>query len=286
MQLDYKILWIDDEKDSVETQAELLNDFLGAQGFVLKKFWAKDKKTLEDLLSTTIDFDFIFVDNSFNDEDLGLDFIEQLRANKVYADILFYSSIASVAKLKEEAIKKSIQSVYIYTKSAINADHSLFENIIQYRINKEMDASSLRGIAMSEIAVFDQEILNILKNNDMKKNILLKIKEQKSNHCDLCFAPEEKVWEMVDSEKGTIIFNSSSRKDVLHSKLLKGKEQYKKEYCEIRDNYHNELLLIRNKLAHQITDFLSKEEKILFRKNLIKFRDIFNKLKDELCPKP
>lgn len=283
MQLDYKILWIDDDKDDVETLAESLGDFLQSQGFVLKKFWAKDKKSLEDLLSTTIDFDFIFVDNSFDDEELGLAFIEQLRDNKVYADILFFSSVAAKEKLKQEATKKSIQSIYIYTKTEITRDPSLFENIIQYRINKEMDNASLRGIAMSEIAMFDQEILDILKSNNMKKGIISKIKEQKSDHCKLCLASDDEIWSIVDSEQGTMIFNSSSRKDVLHSKLLKGKVQYTSEYNEIKDNYQNELLSIRNKLAHQLADFLSLDKKILFRQNLIKFREIFDKLKKELC---
>ncbi len=283
MRLDFNILWIDDDADSVETQAELLNDFLNAQGFVLKKFWAEDKETLNKILTQTKDFDFIFVDNRFNDEKLGLNFIEELRNNKIYADILFFSGTGSVASLKEEAVARAVQSIYIYTKSDINSDHSLFKNIIQYRINKEMDINSLRGIAMSEIAIFDQEILDILKINNMKNDILLKIKEQKSDHCKLCLSADDEIWKLVDSEKGTMIFNSNSRKDVLHSKLLKGNNLYIKEYEEIKDNYCNELLAIRNKLAHQFIDNLSLDEKILFRKNLIKFREIFKKLKDELC---
>ena len=283
MQLDYKILWVDDDKDDVETLAESLNDFLQSQGFVLKKFWAKDEKSLEDLLSTTIDFDFIFVDNSFDDEELGLDFIEQLRNKKVYADILFFSSVASKEKLKKEAIRKSIQSIYIYTKTEITRDPSLFENIIQYRINKEMDTASLRGIAMAEVAEFDSIIWDIIKSHSNCKDKLADIVKacRHSKYRELRNKDAEYIWQKID-EKGTAIIDSYNMHNFLCKKILKSETlNCVNEINECSKGYP-EVLHKRNLLAHG-REAMELSEHIEFRKDLIKFREIFNKLKQELC---
>lgn len=284
MRLDYKILWIDDDKDDVETLAESLNDFLQSQGFVLKKIWAKDEKSLEDLLSTTIDFDFIFVDNSFDDEELGVEFIEQLRNKKVYADILFFSSVASKEKLKKEVIKKSIQSIYIYTKTEITRDPSLFENIIQYRINKEMDTASLRGIAMAEVAEFDSIIWDIIKSHSNCKDKLADVVKdcRQSKYQELRNKDAEYIWQKID-EKGTAIIDSCHMHKFLCEEILKDKKlRYVEEAHECSEAYHPKILKKRNLLAHK-RDCMGIDEQIEFRKDLIKFREIFNKLKQELC---
>ena len=149
-----------------------------------------------------------------------------------------------------------------------------------------MDNSSLRGIAMAEVAQFDKKILSILKDNNLDEKIVEKVKEQQNNCVQMCAKNDDEILSLVYSIKGTMILNSKSRKDILHSKILKNRKDVEEEYKEIKDNYENEILDIRNSLAHQIERTLNEEEKIEFGKNLIKFRKIFAKLESELCKKP
>ncbi|MBP3402340.1 MAG: hypothetical protein J6L82_00350 [Alphaproteobacteria bacterium] len=280
MRLDFKILWIDDEKDSVDTQAELIDSFLKDQGFTLEKIWAKDKETLDKLLSETKDFDFIFVDNKFNDKDLGLKFIETLRENNVYADILFFSSTTSAAVLKEEATKRSIQSIYIYTKTDINDDDSLFTNIIQYRINKEMDLYSLRGIAMSEVAEFDSKIWDMIKSkeNSLKSSLASAVKKFRSDKYDeYKDKTEEKIWNDIN-KNGTAVFDSFHMHKFLCTNFLNNPEISSSSEAEkCKNDYHEDILKKRNALAH-CRDQMTTEEQLEFRKKLIEFRKIFNTL--------
>lgn len=285
MYLDYKVLWIDDNIEGVKSQQETLEGYIKEKGFEFKPFHALNENTLAEIIADDINFDFIFIDNNFNDIPRGAEFIKSLRAKKVFSDILFYSGVATVANLNDIVKANNLQSVYVYSKLDITNDISLVTDIMDYRINREMDDSSTRGIAMSEIAKLDGIIWKIIEKNVVQKEIAEKIKEQKREHCKMCWDTDENLCSLAASNKGTMVLNSLSRVNVLNSKVLKGKHIYVDKYTEIKDNYQKELLDVRNVLAHQIDISLEDEEKITFRSNLIKFRKIFNELADDLCKK-
>lgn len=204
---------------------------------------------------------------------------------KIYTNIVFYTNVTD--KLQQEIQDKKLDGVYFFDRTQLEIEdlEDLFA-LIDFFIKKDMDNSSLRGIAMAEVAQFDKKILSILKDNNLDEKIVEKVKEQQNNCVQMCAKNDDEILSLVYSIKGTMILNSKSRKDILHSKILKNRKDVEEEYKEIKDNYENEILDIRNSLAHQIERTLNEEEKIEFGKNLIKFRKIFAKLESELCKKP
>lgn len=287
MKLDYKILWIEDDQGWITSVKSEIERFIQSKGH---------NPIFE--IPSSIDTDYI-KNNSFDEYDLmlidytlpglskdsGDKLIEKIRAKKIYTNIVFYTNVTD--KLQQEIQDKKLDGVYFFDRTQLEIEdlEDLFA-LIDFFIKKDMDNSSLRGIAMAEVAQFDKKILNILKDNNLDEKIVEKVKEQQNNCVQMCAKNDDEILSLVYSIKGTMILNSKSRKDILHSKILKNRKDVEEEYKEIKDNYENEILDIRNSLAHQIERTLNEEEKIEFGKNLIKFRKIFAKLESELCKKP
>ncbi len=287
MKLDYKILWIEDDQGWITSVKSEIERFIQSKGH---------NPIFE--IPSSIDTDYI-KNNSFDEydlmlidytlpglsEDSGDKLIEKIRAKKIYTNIVFYTNVTD--KLQQEIQDKKLDGVYFFDRTQLEIEdlEDLFA-LIDFFIKKDMDNSSLRGIAMAEVAQFDKKILSILKDNNLDEKIVEKVKEQQNNCVQMCAKNDDEILSLVYSIKGTMILNSKSRKDILHSKILKNRKDVEEEYKEIKDNYENEILDIRNSLAHQIERTLNEEEKIEFGKNLIKFRKIFAKLESELCKKP
>ena len=286
MKLDYKILWIEDDESWIESIKSEIEKFIKEKGH----------NPIFDI-PQTIDKNY-FAQNNFNEYDLmlidykleklsddtGDKLIEKIRSKKIYTNIVFYTSVTD--KLREELTDKKLDGVYLFDRNQLEIDNlEDLCNLIEFFIKKDMDTFSLRGIAMAEVAQFDEEILNILKNNNLYKEIIKKAKQQQENTYKTFSKKNSEILSLVFSDKSTMILSSKSRKDILHSKILKDKTHLKNEYNEIKDNYEKEILNIRNNLAHQKDSTLSENDKIKFGKDLIKFRKIFNILKEELCKK-
>jgi hypothetical protein len=150
-------------------------------------------------------------------------------------------------------------------------------------LNKELDTNVMRGIAMAEVAKFDAHILDILQMEEekYKPHIITKIKDKTIERYNKIKEPnaDEEIWIIVsDPDKSTLYFDSSMRKDVFHSNVLKSIGSLKDCYNAIKDKYGVDVLKKRNILAHQIEPKLSDEEKKQLRIDIIKFREIFGEI--------
>lgn len=293
MRLDYKILWIEDDiswKKSIQNDIE---KHIHDQGYnpIIVAPELIDRTYIEH--QDFKDFDIMLIDYALKSlsQENGDELIKKIRNKKIFTNIVFYSS--DPERIKSETSDKKLDGVYIFDRTQLEKDGiEDFFDLIDFFMKKDMDLSSLRGIAMSELADFDKIIWNILKTEKCKKAVCEKIKKQKKNNYEeIKDLSEDMLWEMVN-EKGTAILDSSTRKDILHSKILKTKYSCdtkcsKREDCylEILNKYSLEVLDIRNKLAHLSNDADLPENRITFMKNLIKFREIFKKMEICLCNK-
>jgi hypothetical protein len=283
MQLDYNILFIDDDgfEGFMGVLKTALETYLQDNGFLLQGVEVKSENDLDVQLSSNVNYDIIFVDNRFDDKECRIDFIKKKKNKKIYADIVLCTAQPDNELKKLINAETALHGFYYIRKG-----NSLYEHvydIINFRLNKVLDTNVMRGIAMAEVAKFDAHILDILKREEekYKPHIITKIKNKtKERHNKFQEANmDEEIWGNVsDPDKSTLYFDSSMRKDIFHSHVLKSIDKLKECYTAIKDNYKNNVLDKRNVLAHQIEPKLSDDEKKQLRIDIIKFRKIFEKI--------
>lgn len=285
MRLDYKILWIEDDSAWRSSITPSIKRHIMDKGFN-PNIEAPDKLTLDINETSYKDFDLMLIDYNLKSifKDNGDALIQKIRKHKIFTNIVFYSS--DIEKLTREIKDKKLNGVYIFERRQLDLDKidDLYE-LIDFFLEKEMDTNSLRGIAMSEVSDFDAKIWNIIKahETDIKLELASAVKQSKlQKYKEYKDRDENKIWSDVE-KKGTAILDSYHMHKFLCDKIL-DKLTTCPDIEKCKHHYHLDILKKRNELAHCRT-IMSTEEQINFRKDLIKFRGIFNKLEELSCPK-
>lgn len=287
MQLDYKILWVEDNEGWKASIAPEIKRHIEDKGFnpIIETPSKEMLSRFDNGLYKNIDLMLIDYNLKYMSTDNGDALIQKIRRHRIYTNIVFYSS--DMERLDREIKEKKLSGVYIFDRRQLDLDgiEDLFE-LIDFFLEKEMDNNSLRGIAMSEVAEFDSKIWNIIKTqeSDLKSDIADVVKNFRlKKYNEFKDQDADRIWESID-KKGTIVLDSFHLHKFLCDKILSILERTS-DIEDCMNNYHSDVLTKRNDLAHskKIMDY---SEQIYFRKDLIKFRKIFAKLESELCKKP
>ncbi|GAA2849012.1 CheY-like chemotaxis protein [Aminobacter aminovorans] len=156
MNLDFRLLIIDDHPDSISDAILILKDYLDGMGFTLSTTIATDLseagiKTLAK--KSGKDFDLVVVDyNLGRTDNNGVMAAAQIRRQLLYTDIVFYSS-DSTLDLFNELAKKKVVGVFIADRTR-DLD-AAFVGLADTIIGKAVDLNHMRGIAMAEVAEMD-----------------------------------------------------------------------------------------------------------------------------------
>lgn len=287
MQLDYKILWVEDNEGWKASIAPEIKRHIEDKGFnpIIETPSKEMLSRFDNGLYKDIDLMLIDYNLKYMSTDNGDALIQKIRRHRIYTNIVFYSS--DMERLDREIKEKKLSGVYIFDRRQLDLDgiEDLFE-LIDFFLEKEMDNNSLRGIAMSEVAEFDSKIWNIIRTqeSDLKSDIADVVKNFRlKKYNEFKDQDADRIWESID-KKGTIVLDSFHLHKFLCDKILSILERTS-DIEDCINNYHSDVLKKRNDLAHskKIMDY---SEQIYFRKDLIKFRKIFAKLESELCKKP
>lgn len=279
MQLEYKILWADDNGDNIEAFSHPIIDFLEEEGFVSKLYPCRTKTELENSINLNMNYNLIVLDFKFNDKPVGTDFIKYIREKNIYSTIILYTAAKDV-KLPEEVFKSKVQNVYTLTKHEIAEDRTLISNIIHYDLYKDLDINSMRGIAMAEVTNMDKLIWEIIVQEEIpQEHILTYIRSNKEkNYKKFKDEKDNEIWKELNKEnRSTVHFSSDERATFLKDYLETLSLVELKEFIESIENYRTEIITPRNKLAHQNTyeDMSIDERNTKFqelRKNIIKHK--------------
>ena len=107
MKLKYKILWIENEKDWVESIEDQIQDYLEDMGFDYeKKLISKEEKDID-----YNDYDLILMDLNLADQPNGAELISKIRNLGAYTDVVFYSAMG-VDDLRTKGKEKELEGVY------------------------------------------------------------------------------------------------------------------------------------------------------------------------------
>lgn len=272
MNLSYRILWIEDDSDFVESfDTEAIEKHVADQGFAP----SIDLRTTPEQISEAVDgtqYDLLIIDYNIAEGDLhGSDVIRQVRDSGCPTEVLFYSNNGA-AELRQIAATQELEGVFF---SGRDRDQLLrkITNVFDLTVRKVIDVENMRGIVMSGVAELDHLVTDVIraihnsldtgKQVDLCKKLLgklrptvkhLKILVKEPDHVhfgeiealiDVITTLDPADFEVLVSDRS---FDSSKRVDMAYS--LCGNHEHLKSHKAGINNIKN-MLLWRNALAHQ-----------------------------------
>ncbi|WP_315012041.1 hypothetical protein [Capnocytophaga leadbetteri] len=298
MKLEYKILWLDDNKKAIEedSYSSEIEEHLREKAFIPEIVLVDHKDEFFRNLDS-VDFDLILTDFNLNDTDTGDKIIQQVRNRSIFTEIMFYSA--------QSEIKNTInldRITFLDTSKTTSKNHyqDVIEkaiSLIDLTIKKFENIVVMRGMIMQETSSLDTTIENIVN-----KYIATLDEENKKLFLDDIFINIEKnVKEKYDKAqskkynkilKDNVLFSSDQKIKVLGKILIELKSE------DFSNGYSEDIILNRNKLAHAelIKNeqdkycFKSKGNKIIFdevfcqniRKDLIYYREKIENLQEKI----
>lgn len=248
MKLTYSILWFDDDQGSFESiEMDYIRDEISSLGFFLKVVPVHNAADFNNH-SPFKDFDMIIVDFNLGDEQ-GDTFIEKVRSNDVYSEIIFYS-FAEATDLWKAIHDKQLEGVFVTNKKSIE---SKVIRVARQSVRKVLDLENMRGIVMSEVGDLDALLEDIFVkamdgiSAEKQQDIFERFHEKTSEHQERFAAslatfqkaPSiESLLALCDSDKRWQNFNRVRK----HHELLSDKK--------LDGDYSKEILWPRNCLAH------------------------------------
>ena len=280
MNLDYKILWFEDEPASFNAKQRLVKRIVENFGFN----FPTPRNEIDGANIDTINFgfyDLIISDLKLNNVE-GTALLERIRDDKgIYTEVVFYSSIGEAA-LREELKKFEIDGVYCADRTNENFIEKV-EKVIETTIKKVQDVNNTRGLVIAETILLEKKIEAILLGyfNETEKiveskkvELLQNIHSKKIEKHTLDIAELEKVEfknikTLIDNEILTASNSFDAINSILKSEIKElgiamnvgGLPKEKRVVIESKreeillmktelNSFRDEILKIRNTLAH------------------------------------
>ena len=269
MQINYKILRIEDEKAFVESEIEFIKEYLEELWFILE-YENPEKYEKKDFSS----YDLIVVDYNLAEGRFWQDIIQLIRKEEFYREILFYSWDG------EDALRDLVKHLdWVYCASKDSCGEKL-KGLISNTIRKTQDINNLRGLIMAETSEIDEVIKTIIKEMAKTNIEECKIKERKdklNKYYQKCIDAVEKFNlpedfdEFIDSKYVSAFFAYTTLKSFIGASL----SQERKEKL---DSYQTEIIEPRNNFGHTNNiNPLQESEYTNFRKKIKDYKDFFHR---------
>ena len=308
MKITYNILWVENEKDWLESIADEIKDFVDELGFKLSYEVASAKSDIPGYNK----YDLILMDLNLASEPTGDEIIQEIRELNLYTDVVFYSAngIDSIRAIGRE---KGLEGVY-YSGRKTAFFLEKVKGVIMTTIRKTQDLTNLRGLVMAEVSELDvmmSEILSIFLVSDenlQKFHSKVTSDREKTVHkwlehpkckkdCTLLLRnePASEVVKKLDASQKARGINL-----VLKTLESQGQHLYVSSNGKgFMDNYDMDIIRMRNNLAHcQSVETesdgkeilktrngdicFSFEEIVTIRKNIVSYHSLFDQLLTEL----
>lgn len=269
MQINYKILRIEDEKAFVESEIEFIKEYLEELWFILE-YENPEKYEKKDFSS----YDLIVVDYNLAEGQFWQNIIQLIREEEFYREILFYSWDG------EDALRDLVKHLdWVYCASKDSCGEKL-KGLITNTIRKTQDINNLRGLIMAETSEIDEVIKTIIKEMAKTNIEECKIKERKdklNKYYQKCIDAVEKFNlpedfdEFIDSKYVSAFFAYTTLKSFIGASL----SQERKEKL---DSYQTEIIEPRNNFGHTNNiNPLQESEYTNFRKKIKDYKDFFHR---------
>lgn len=180
MKLEYKILWLDDNKKVIEEDGypSEIEEHLREKAFIPKIILVDCKDDFFGNLEQD-DFDLILTDFNLNDSENGDEIIQQVRNRSIFTEIMFYSALSKIKN------PENLDRITFLDTSKMIDRNNHFPNVIKKAISlidltikKFENIVVMRGMIMQETSSLDATIENIVNKyiatlNEENKQLLL-----------------------------------------------------------------------------------------------------------------
>lgn len=262
MRLKYKILWIENEEDWVDSIYDQIHEHLSDLGFEFeKKLIAKEEESVN-----YDEYDLILMDLNLAEQPNGAELIERIRNINVFTDIVFYSSVG-IDTLREKGREKNLEGVYYSGRTPDSSFIRKVCQVIDSTIKKVQDLSNLRGLVMAEVSDLDSLMDEIIVKYYVDQSLLdefhRRITKNKENNIKKSLDNDgidcEKTcklnWRQFNIDKLLKIIDSSQKVRAINILLERHKKQGTDLYQSPNDkgfvdNYLQDIIYVRNNLAH------------------------------------
>lgn len=262
MRLKYKILWIENEEDWVDSIYDQIQELLSDLGFEFeKKLIAKEEESVN-----YDEYDLILMDLNLAEQPNGAELIERIRNLNVFTDIVFYSSVG-IDTLREKGREKNLEGVYYSGRTPDSSFVRKVCQVIDSTIKKVQDLSNLRGLVMAEVSDLDSLMDEIIVKYYVDQSLLdefhRRITKNKENNIKKSLDNDgidcEKTcklnWRQFNIDKLLKIIDSSQKVRAINILLERHKKQGTDLYQSPNDkgfvdNYLQDIIYVRNNLAH------------------------------------
>jgi len=300
MQLNYNILWIDNDLQSYIDRGvfDQLKEFLLGYGFIANIYPLFDSTELKSILENKYDLIISDYDLGLDDNNTGIELVKKIR-EEYLTEILFYTGNFSAEM--EEKLRNSLKYVDRITIHLGRETLSTkIEGTIKLTIQKLLELNATRGLITSVTSELDFDMENIAYSLIGKIDDNVSINIFQKTHNEISKGHNKNIKELDENFakrdfKAYFIKVVAFRKWDLLKELIKINIPNGFNY-DLFKEYNNDVIIIRNKFAHaraiQIDNqtYLSgfgadgkpfqfnEDQCIEIRKKLIEHRDNLNVL--------
>ena len=260
MKLEYRILWFEDDHESVQDVIDALRDLLHEQGFELMCEWGECNAvamtgTVERLQNYN-PYDLMVFDYDLGSGLTGEELAQTLRS-KIWTEILYYSANRSAEDLSRGMNAKRVEGVFCAVRQ--NLEERVWA-IVESQIKRICDLNNMRGIVLDSMSSIDTAIRTLFSKvyQEMTAEgkfsttgkLITKVKERADQARD--FADGISV-----ETAATAIFDHRHVDFQMVRERLSHKHECFKETAPMKG-----LQDLRNKLAHQPSRFNAQDNVI------------------------
>jgi hypothetical protein len=247
MNLEYKILWFEDEILWAKPLLKEIKSFVEEMGFIFAEpRFEKDNSNIDKI--NYEEFDIILMDYNLSSVEKGDVLINKIREHDFFSEILFYSAYGA-AFLRKAVHDNELDGVYCADRP-VSSFLPKVKEVIKVTVKKVLDLNTIRGIVMAETSDMDEKMLEIISlyvnkletkaQNDFlekRRNIFLK-------------SIDEKVKKTKSEDIVKFYYNWLFDSYQKWMTILDIVKKIKPENQPRTKLYYNEIIEKRNKLAH------------------------------------
>lgn len=250
MRIEYKILWVEDDKSWYGTTKELFSDTLDDLGFkLICKRCESIKEVKNEVEENNLEgYDLLLVDftlKNFETGDTIIDFLRKIKNEPILTDVLFYSS--AVENVRESMNKLGLEGVYTADRKEIETK---FEQVVNTTIKKVQEVNNMRGLIMAETSDLDELMYEIIKkmlDSDISERLTTYIQtEIEATLEKISGIVYNKDLELIDKMGDSRVFTSFHRAKGIN-RIYKLKKIGIEKFFEV---YNRDIISTRNLFAH------------------------------------
>lgn len=183
MKLEYRILWFEDDHESVQDVVDALRGSLQGQGFKLVCDWGECNavtmtQTVERLRNYN-PYDLMVFDYDLGSGLTGEQLAQMLRS-RIWTEILYYSANRSSDELSQGMFSHKVEGVFCAVRQ--NLEERIWM-IVESQIKRICDLNNMRGIVLDAMSTIDASVRKLFCKHcqglrkEEKAKVLFRIKK-------------------------------------------------------------------------------------------------------------